>query len=99
LPAACSLQDTIDRPRDSNLPKGYDQVVVEDPSAGPLWARMYDIETNRPFFCGRDGVKKWKLSEIEPERRSGYAWYGTQPKAVLDAFPEWAAKHGGSASR
>ncbi|MHC4070952.1 MAG: pectate lyase [Planctomycetota bacterium] len=53
-----------------------DRVVVEDPKAAPIWARFYEIKTNRPFFCGRDGVKKYRLSEIEAERRGGYSWYG-----------------------
>lgn len=53
-----------------------DKVIIEDPNAPPLWARFYEIDTNRPFFCGRDGVKKYKLSEIEFERRDDYAWYG-----------------------
>lgn len=76
---------------DPDLPKGFDSYVVEDPSAGPLWARCYDIETNRPFFCGRDGVKKWSLAEIEPERRS-YTWLGTWPKPLLEEYRQWAAK-------
>ena len=32
---------------------GFDRVVVKDPNAGPLWARFYDISTNRPIFVGR----------------------------------------------
>jgi PelA/Pel-15E family pectate lyase len=80
---------------DPSLPKGRDQVIVEDPSATePLWARFYDIETNRPFYCGRDGVKKWSLAEIEPERRAGYAWLRPFGKQVLKEYREWAAKHG-----
>ncbi|HTK77008.1 MAG TPA: pectate lyase, partial [Gemmataceae bacterium] len=27
-----------------------DKVVVEDPNAPPLWARFYELGTNRPFF-------------------------------------------------
>ena len=54
-----------------------DRVVVEDKNAPPLWGRFYDLETQRPFFCGRDGVKKASLAEIEHERRNGYRWYGT----------------------
>ena len=48
----------LERTPDPSLPKGYDMKAVEDPNAEPLWARFYEIETNRPFFCGRDGVKK-----------------------------------------
>jgi PelA/Pel-15E family pectate lyase len=66
-----------------------DRKVVEDPSAPPLWARFYEIETNRPFFCGRDGVKKQQLSEIEAERRNGYAWYGSWGAEVAKTYAKW----------
>jgi PelA/Pel-15E family pectate lyase len=69
-----------------------DRVVVQDQNAPPLWARFYEIETNRPFFCGRDGVKKYRLSEIEAERRSGYAWYGPWGNEVGATYDEWKKK-------
>ena len=65
---------------------GGDRKVVKDSSAPPMWARFYEIETNRPFFCDRDGVKKYDISEIGPERRNGYAWYGNWGVAVASAF-------------
>lgn len=37
----------IDAPE---LPAGRDRIVVEDPSAPPIRARFYDIETSKPFF-------------------------------------------------
>jgi len=70
-----------------------DKTVVADPDAPPLWARFYDIETNRPFFCGRDGVKKWSLAEIEAERRNGYAWYGDWGRALASRFAAWSKSH------
>ncbi len=74
-------------------PKGTDMTVVPDPSAPPLWARFYEIGTNRPIFCGRDGVVKQSLAEIEYERRNGYRWYGNWPARLLDTeYPEWKAK-------
>ncbi len=72
---------------------GGDTVVVSDPAAAPIWARFYEIGTNRPFFCGRDSVKKYALSEIEAERRNGYAWYGNWGKAVADRYVTWRAEH------
>jgi len=66
-----------------------DRVVVEDLSAAPVWARFYEIETNRPFFCGRDGIRKYRLSEIEAERRNGYSWYGRWGKDVAEAYDKW----------
>ncbi len=77
-----------------NSPRGYDVVVVNDPNALPLWARFYDLETGKPFYCGRDGVKKSSMAEIELERRVGYAWLRPFGEKVLAAYPKWAAKHG-----
>jgi PelA/Pel-15E family pectate lyase len=75
-------------------PKGYDSVVVADPQAPPLWARFYELGTNRPIFCGRDSVVKYSLAEIEYERRNGYRWYVDLPAKLLDVdYPAWAAKH------
>ena len=52
----------------------------------------YQLETDRPFFCGRDGVVKYKLAEIEKERRVGYAWYVETPRRLLEQYPAWRAK-------
>src|SRR6185369_1764331 len=52
---------------------------VKDPEGKPSWARFYEIGSNRPIFSGRDGRVKYNLSEIEEERRTGYAWYGDWP--------------------
>lgn len=82
------------REPNDKAPKGYDQVVVDDPSAPPIWARFYEIDTNRPFFCGRDGVKKYSLAEIELERRSGYAWLRPFGEKVMKEYPKWCAKYG-----
>jgi pectinesterase len=71
-----------------------DSWIEEAPNAAPIWARFYDLEPPyRPFFCGRDGVKKYALSEIEVERRGGYAWYVSDPLSILNtAYPGWIAK-------
>lgn len=67
-------------------------VVVQDPAASPLWARFYDLETGKPFFCDRDGVKKNTLAEIGDERRNGYGWYTDAPSKILRSYPKWHAK-------
>lgn len=67
--------------------QGDDKVVVEDESADPIWARFYEIETNRPIFVDRDGILRYDVSEIGKERRTGYAWYGTWPKKIVAAGP------------
>ena len=63
-----------------------DKVIVDDANAPPLWARFYEIGTNRPIFSGRDSVIKYKISEIEPERRNGYAWYGNWGEKVARQY-------------
>ena len=70
-----------------------DRRVVADPAAPPLWARFYDLGTNRPIFTGRDKVVRSVFSEIEQERRSGYAYYGTWPASLLATdYPRWRAR-------
>ena len=69
-----------------------DRRVVADAGAPPLWARFYEIETGRPFFCGRDGVKKHALAEIDAERRNHYAWYGEWPRPLAGEYARWKAK-------
>jgi PelA/Pel-15E family pectate lyase len=74
-------------------PAGPDRAVVADETAGPLWARFYEIGTNRPIFTGRDGIVRYGYAEIERERRLGYAYYGNWPAQLLRReYPEWAAK-------
>jgi PelA/Pel-15E family pectate lyase len=70
-------------------PKGKDRVLVADANAS-VWARFYEIETNRPMFSGRDSEKKYDVKEIEWERRTGYAWYGVWPENLLTKdYPKW----------
>jgi len=84
----------IEKP-DSSFPNGFDRIVVEDDKAGPLWARFYDINTNRPIFSGRDSVIKKSLAEIEQERRTGYGWYTDAPAELLEKdYPAWHSKWG-----
>lgn len=76
-------------------PNGRDRQLVADSSAPPMWARYYEIGTNKPFFCDRDGIKKYSIAEIGYERRNGYAWYGNWAQRLLDKdYPEWVKKWG-----
>lgn len=71
------------------LAKG-DSRVVPDPAAPALWARFYELGTDRPVFTGRDGVVHYRLDEIEAERRGGYVWYVTAPEKLLTKdYPAW----------
>lgn len=69
-----------------------DRTVRTDPGAPPIWARFYQIGTNRPIFAGRDGVIRYQLAEIEKERRGGYNWYGDWGKNVLEHYAAWKAR-------
>lgn len=58
----------------------------------PLWARFYDIDTNQPFVCDRDGVKRFELyamSDISHERRMGYKWYNNDGVEVIRKYEKW----------
>ncbi|MGD9590474.1 MAG: pectate lyase [Pyrinomonadaceae bacterium] len=73
--------------------KNGDRVVIKDPAAPPIWARFYQIETMKPIFIGRDGVIKFDVMQIEPERRNGYAWYVDGPADLLSKdYPKWKLK-------
>lgn len=72
-----------------NEQTGRDKVILPD-SSSTIWARFYDLDNNEPFFCGRDGIRKKTLAEIENERRAGYQWYGTWPQQLIDKeYVEW----------
>ena len=63
--------------------------LIKDASAPPIWARFYEIQSNRPFFCDRDGVVKYDIEVISDERRGGYSWYGTWGDRVAKAYAQW----------
>ena len=50
---------------------------------------MYEIGKNRPIFTKRDGTIKYKLEEIEEERRVELPWYGAWPETVLKRYESW----------
>ena len=82
------------------IEKNNDRVVVNDPKGGSIWARFYEIGTNRPIFVGRDGVVKYSVAEIEHERRTGYNWYVDEPaKLLTKEYPGWKEKLGRRSTR
>jgi lysophospholipase L1-like esterase len=86
--------------KDDALPTGKDRVVVKDASAPPMWARFYEIGSNRPIFADRDGVAKHDLAEIGHERRNGYAWLGYWPQRLLEKeYPAWKRLRQGQAKQ
>lgn len=86
--------------KQAGTPRGFERYVVDDPAAPPIWARYYQIGTNRAFFAGRDSVMRFDLSEISIERRTGYQWYNRWPRNLLETeYPTWKAKLAGAATQ
>jgi len=83
---------------DLSEPGGKNVILVSD-AGSVIWARYYELGTNRPFFSGRDGQKKYNLQEIENERRVGYSWYGSWPAHILEkGYALWLEKYGNTVS-
>jgi PelA/Pel-15E family pectate lyase len=64
--------------------------LVDAPGAGPIWARFYEIGSDRPIFGDRDKTIHDTVAEISLERRNGYSWYNGAAKAALDRYAEWS---------
>ena len=92
VPAACQWFADVKLEGLRQVRRDGDKVIVQDPAAPPLWARFYEIGTNRPIFSGRDGVIKYALAEIEHERRNGYSWYGEWGEDVLKEWAKWKVR-------
>lgn len=71
-----------------------DYRVVACEKCPVLWARFYELDTNRPFFCDRDGIKKYDVSQIGHERRTGYSWYNSDGRYVLARYKMWKREMG-----
>jgi PelA/Pel-15E family pectate lyase len=80
----------VEYPLEPAAASGHDKVLVPDPAAPPLWARFYEIGTNRPIYSGRDGVIRYSLAEIELERRASYNWIDQFAAELLNTtYPAW----------
>ena len=60
--------------------------------AGPIWARMYEIGTNKPIFSDRNGMKLYDWNQLN-DRRHGYGWYTYAPAAALKQYEKWSRAH------
>lgn len=76
-----------------------DYRVVACEKCPVLWARFYELDTNRPFFCDRDGIKKYDVSQIGHERRTGYSWYNNDGRSVLTRYKMWKREIGDKMAR
>lgn len=71
------------------LPSANDKGLVADANS-IIWARFYDLQTNKPIFGDRDNAVKDNVADISYERRNGYAWYGTWANSLLEKeYPKW----------
>jgi PelA/Pel-15E family pectate lyase len=75
-----------------------DAQVVTVPGAPLMWARFYELNTDKPIFGDRDRTIHYAVSELSTERRSGYTWYGRWPSAALEQYDAWRKKIGGLAA-
>ena len=72
---------------------GDDRRLVTEPGGGSLWARYYEIGTDRPIFGDRDKTVHDTLTEVSLERRRGYGWYVETPAQALEAYSRWCKIH------
>ncbi len=84
-----ALRDFAYRP----APDGSGRTLLKVPGAGPIWARYYEIGTDRPLFGDRDKSIHDDVNEISKERRNGYSWYNNGPERALAHYAKWAKAH------
>ena len=70
-----------------------ERILVDDPAAPPLWARFYELGTNRPIYMDRDSQPVYDFNQIDYERRSGYDYLGDWPVKLIEKdYPEWKSR-------
>jgi PelA/Pel-15E family pectate lyase len=70
----------------------FDGGRKEAPGAGPVWARTYEIGTDKPIFSDRNGIRLYDWNQLK-DRRQGYGWYTYAPVLALRQYENWARKH------
>ena len=70
----------------------FDRQLVAEKGAPHLWARYYDLETEKPFYMDRRGIKLDNYNDLEHERRTGYSYIDGDVQDVLDKYPLWITK-------
>jgi PelA/Pel-15E family pectate lyase len=82
-----AIKDHAFRP----TPAGRALVVAT--GAPLIWARYYQIGTDKPLFGDRDRSIHDTVEEISTERRNGYAWYGTAPREAVQRYTDSRKAH------
>jgi PelA/Pel-15E family pectate lyase len=67
--------------------------LIPTPGAPPIWARFYEIGTDRPIFGDRDQTIHDVFEEISRERREGYSWFSDSPRRCLEEYAKWKQAH------
>jgi PelA/Pel-15E family pectate lyase len=65
--------------------------------APDLWARFYEIGTEKPIFGERDRMIHYAVTELTTERRKGYGWFNTRAVTLFPAYETWRKKVGAAA--
>lgn len=72
-----------------------DRRLVPSEKGQPLWARFYDLNTDRPVYQDRDGKIHDDYALLSRERRVGYAYVGPWPADILaKEYPAWRKRVG-----
>jgi PelA/Pel-15E family pectate lyase len=78
----------------SNPDGRRERFLVNDPDAPLLWARFYELGTNRPLYLDRDSKFRYDFTEISYERRSGYSYHGYWPASLLEVeYHQWLSNY------
>jgi PelA/Pel-15E family pectate lyase len=67
--------------------------LISTADAGPIWARYYEIGTDRRLFGDRDRSIHDNVNEISEERRNHYQWYSADPQRAIVRFESWNKEH------
>jgi PelA/Pel-15E family pectate lyase len=59
-----------------------------------VWARMYELGTNKPVYGDRDGKIHYTVEELTPERQTGYSWKAAYGAPAVFAYYEQVKREG-----
>lgn len=82
----CHAMKDVEKETFVNADGKKDVRLVKKEGAPLLWARFYALDDAEPFFCGRDGLPRHNLSDVDYERRNGYSWVGDQPAKIIKRY-------------
>lgn len=53
------------------------------PEGKPIWARFYDLDTEKPIFANRGREIVHSIKDVKLERRHGYGWFNTSASKLM----------------